>query len=289
MRLIQKQLDNPLSGSVMARRVRMPCFDEQWHFHPELELIYLIKSRGIRFLGDNIADFTDNELVLTGPNLPHLWRNDPQYYLKNNKSCIDVIIVQFREDFMGNDFLELKEASRIKKMFALSRRGILFKGDDRSNVTRLIRQIPDKSGIAQIIDLLTILNRLSEAKDPIPISGPYFNSPIKKSDYERVNNVTHYLMDHYQEHISLNEVASIANMSPNAFCRYFKKRTNRSLIQFLTEIRISQACKIMINQKKKISDISLMCGFRNVSLFNHQFRLIMKMSPMEYIQIHNPE
>lgn len=96
-------------------------------------------------------------------------------------------------------------------------------------------------------------------------------------------------MDHYQEDITLEKIASIASMSVNAFCRYFKKRTNRTLIQFLTEIRISHACRIMINQKKKISDISLMCGFNSVTLFNRQFKSIMNMSPREYRLKHNPD
>jgi hypothetical protein len=136
MKLIHKQLNNPGSGRVMARRVRIPCFDEQWHFHPELELIYLIKSRGVRFLGDNIADFSDGEIVLTGPNLPHLWRNDPQYYLEKKKDCVDVIIIQFLENFMGSDFLSENEASRINQLFNLSKQGILFTSKDKSRVIR---------------------------------------------------------------------------------------------------------------------------------------------------------
>jgi AraC-like DNA-binding protein len=121
------------------------------------------------------------------------------------------------------------------------------------------------------------------------ISKAYLQSPIKEPEYERINNVTRYLMDHYQENISLEKIASIAHMSVNAFCRYFKKRTNRTLIQFLTEIKISHACRIMITQRKKISEVSLMCGFNSVSLFNRQFKKIMKISPKEYKLIHNPD
>jgi AraC-like DNA-binding protein len=289
MKLILKQLNNPGSDRVMARRVRIPCFDEQWHFHPELELIYLIKSRGVRFLGDNIADFSDGELVLTGPNLPHLWRNDPQYYVSKKKDCVDVIIIQFRESFMGNDFLSGNEASRIKQLFNLSKQGILFTGEGRAKVIKLIRKLPEKTGLEQVIDLLTILNHLSEEKEFHLISGPFHQSPFRESEHERINNVSRFLMDHYQENITLGQVAAIANMSPNAFCRYFKKRTNKSLIQFLNEIRISYACKLMIHDKKKISEISMSCGFKSLTLFNRQFRQIMKMNPRKYRNLHQLE
>jgi AraC-like DNA-binding protein len=286
MKLILKQLDNPLSGRLLARRVRIPCFDEQWHYHPELELIYLIKSRGVRFLGDHIDDFSDNELVLTGSNLPHLWRNDPQYYLTKKKDCVDVIIIQFREDFMGTDFINSKEASRIKELFSLSKQGILFTGDDKTQAIKLIRKLPDKTGVEQLLDLLMILNLLSNAKKPQLISGPYFQSPFRESEHDRINNVSRYLMDHFQENISLEKVASIANMSPNAFCRYFKKRTNRTLVQLLNEIRISHACKMIMHQKRKISEISVSCGFKSVTLFNRQFKQIMKMNPRKYRNLH---
>jgi len=286
MKLILKQIDNPLSGKVLARRVRIPCFDEQWHFHPELELIYLIKSRGVRFLGNSIADFSDNTLVLTGPNLPHLWRNDPQYYVVKKKDCVDVIIIQFRENFMGIDFLNSNEAVKIKQLFNLSKQGILFTGDDKRRVLKLIRKLPEKSGMEQLIDFLAILFLLSETKNFQFIAGQYFQNPYRESEHKRISNVSHYLMDHYNENISLTKVASIANMSPNAFCRYFKKRTNRSFIQFLNEIRISHACKIIIHDKKKISEISMSCGFKSLTLFNRQFKQIMKMTPIKYRNLH---
>lgn len=286
MKLILKQIDNLLSGRVLARRVRIPCFDEQWHFHPELELIYLIKSRGVRFLGDSIADFSDDTLVLTGPNLPHLWRNDPQYYVARQKDCVDVIIIQFLENFMGIDFHKSNEAAKIRQLFNLSKQGILFTGEDKRRVIKLIRKLPEKSGMEQLIDLLTILHLLSETKNLQLISGQYFHSPFRESEHERIGNVSRFLIDHYQENISLSKVASIANMSPNAFCRYFKKRTGRSFIQFLNEIRISHACKIMIRDQKKISEISLNCGFKSVTLFNRQFKQIMNMTPIKYRNLH---
>jgi transcriptional regulator GlxA family with amidase domain len=143
--------------------------------------------------------------------------------------------------------------------------------------------------LEQLIDLLTILNLLSEEKEFQLISGPFHQSPFRESEHERINNVTRFLMDHFQEIITLQKVAAIANMSPNAFCRYFKKRTNKSLIQFLNEIRISYACKLMVHEKKKISEISMSCGFKSATLFNRQFRQIMNMNPRKYRNLHQLE
>jgi AraC-like DNA-binding protein len=286
MRLIKKQIDYPFLGKVLARQVSIPCFDEQWHSHPELELIYIIKSRGVRFLGDSIADFFDDELVLAGPNLPHLWRNDPQYYLNKKKNRVELIIVQFREDFLGGNFLQTNEASKINQLIQLSKRGIKFTGNEKNKAVKLIRKLPEKDGITQLIDLLSILNILSKVKNPQLISSPFFQIPMRSFENDRINNVTRYLVEHFSENISLEKVSDIAHMSPTAFCRYFKKCTNRTFIEFLNEIRISYSCKIIMNGEMKISEISLICGFQSLTLFNRQFRKIMKMSPMEYRNLH---
>jgi AraC-like DNA-binding protein len=289
MKLIQKQIGNRLMGSVLARRVRIPCFDEQWHFHQELELIFLIKSKGIRFVGDNISEFSDNELVLTGPNLPHLYRNDPKYSAAGNRERVEVIIIQFLENFLGNDFLNVFEAEKLRQLFISSKRGILFGGEENIKAIRLIKKIPEKRGMSQLIDFITILNLLSESENHQLISSINIQRPYKESENERLSNVSCYLMDHYQENISLSKVADVANMSPNAFCRYFKKRTNRTLIQFLDEIRIGQACKILIDEKVNISDVSLMSGFNSLTLFNRKFKYLMHMNPREYRNQHQEE
>jgi AraC-like DNA-binding protein len=285
MKLLYKQIHNSLSGRISARRAQVPCYDTQWHFHEELELIYIIKGSGTRFIGENISPFSDGELTLVGSKLPHLWRNDSTQFVNGEITPVDMIIVQFREDVLGNDFLNLNESSLIKNIFQQAKQGIQFSETIKRKIFKPLIKITESKNMESIIELLIILNLLSKDNYQL-LSASYNESETENSDLTRIARIENYIKNRFRENISLTEVAGIANMSSNAFCRYFKKHTKYTLVEYVTELRIRYACKEIIKNNKKISEISYDSGFNSESLFNRQFTKIMNMKPRDYRQFH---
>jgi AraC-like DNA-binding protein len=275
MKILYKSTNHPLSGKISVRRENVPCFDSDLHFHDELELIYFIRGKGIRYVGDNVSYFSNGELALVGPNVPHLWRHDPG-------SSADMIIVHFCKDFIGKDFLNLYEASRIKTIIELSVNGMQIKGTTQKKAARHVCKLLEQEGMERIIRLVRILNILCQSKEYHLLSGSISNRESQESEYSRIKKVEHYISGNFADKITLKQVAEQAHMSPNAFCRYFKKHANRTLFEYIIEYRVRRASRLIIQSDRRISDIGMECGFKNMTLFNRQFKKLMKLTPKEY-------
>lgn len=287
MKLLYKSLSALKKESVIARIVSEACFDESWHFHPEFELVYVVKSAGKRFVGNNIADFREGDFVLIGSNLPHLWRNDENYLLPKYSNQVEIIIIQFDELIFSHNFWNIPETSLLKKMIDYSSQGISFSGQTHLNFLKELKRIVKSHGMRRIILLFEILDKLSKSEDFQLLSSPGFTNSFKKTEQKRMNDIFKYMMDHYKRNISLNDVAKVANMAPNAFCRYFKKKTKKTFSCFLSEIRISNACKLLIENNLDISEICYMSGYNTLTNFNRQFKHIVGETPSEYKQKFN--
>lgn len=284
MKLQYKSLSTVKKESVIARMVAEPCFDESWHFHPEIELVYVVKSTGKRFVGNNVTNFREGDFVLIGPNLPHLWRNDENYLLPEYLNQVELIIIQFDELILSQNFWDIPEASLIKKMIDYSPQGISFSGQTQFSLLKELKNLVRSHGIKRILLLVDILDKLSKIEEFELISSPGFTNSYKKSEQARMNNIIKFVMDHYKYTICLNEIAKVANMEPNAFCRYFKKRTKKTFFGFLNELRISNACKLLIQGNWNISEVCYQSGYNTLSYFNRKFKSIVGISPSEYKQ-----
>ncbi len=280
------QVPETFQTSFLIRDMIVPYFYNPYHFHPELELTYISRGTGIRYIGDHIEPFSEGDLVLVGSNLPHLWKNDKIYYEGDPYLKARAIVIQFREDFLGDHIWDLPEMGKINSMIKNSHQGIKLRNISQKKISHLMHQMLDQSGPERIISLLTILNIISEDTDVTLLSNKVFSGYSTQAGLERINAVFAFIFEHFSENISLKEISAVANMSPTAFCRYFKDHTNKSFSLFLIETRIHYSCKLIINEDIKLSEVAFRSGFNSLSYFTKQFKKIMGMAPMEYKKMH---
>ncbi len=262
-------------------------FFPSWHFHPDYEIMLVQEGTGMRFVGDSMQRFRSGDLVFYGANIPHLYRSDPGYYQKDSTLRSKAIVIYFKEDFLGKDFWNIPDMALIRRLLHQSKKGIKFKGAAKEKLKHHIQRFDDhKDGVDKVIDLLTILKIMASTGEYECLSSDSFAQYVDEDDCERMNKVYQYIMDHYVENPTLEQVSSVANMSVTAFCRYFKSRTNKTYTQFLNEIKIGNACKLLIDDQLSISQVCFETGFNNFPHFNNQFKKIVGLTPSQYQSVH---
>ena len=281
----------PEFRAFVIKKIDAPHFDPTFHLHPEFQLSYVIKGEGTRFVGDNIKSFRDGDLVLTGPNLPHVWRSDNKYFEKNSQLTTTVIVIYFHDHFLGETLHEKEEMESINRLFQRSERGLEITGATKTLVSKMIRQLLSLKGMDSIIQLLKILDVLAKSNECHFITHHHIGTSNTEAETNRMNKVYGYVMKNFKHKISLDEVAGIVNMTRTSFSRYFKSRVNKSFSNFLKEIRIEYACKLLQEEKMNIDSIGYECGFQTLSNFNKQFKNVMEKQPhnyrKEYLQVSN--
>ncbi len=252
-----------------------------WHFHDEYELTLIEKSYGSRMVGDHIERFAAGDLVLIGKSLPHTWRND-----EGVNRISEALVIHFLEDFLGKPFFDLPEMYKIKRLLERSGRGLKIEKKAAKKVADCMRAMEKMAGAERILQLLHILRLLSELDDMEELCSEGFTNSIHYTDSDRLKRVYEYIMNNFQEDVSLSRAAMVANMSPTAFSRYFKSRTRKSYTQFVIELKIGYACKLLINEKVSVADVCYQSGFQNLSNFNQQFKSITSLTPKKYQILH---
>ena len=278
---LEKVIPN-LSSSIFVKREIVPYMDYPWHYHPEAEIIFVEKSYGIRFMGNHVGPFGDGDLMFISPNVPHVWRNDQDFYKGNKDLLVDVYVIQFREDALGKNFFDYVEFAHIKKLFLLGEQGLLIKGKEHKEISELVKQVFYSSGFDRIVIFLETLNAFSNARDYRLLSSLGYTSPVNVPDKERINKVMSFLMENYTREFKLEEIADLVNLNKASFCRYFRSRTHKTCSQFINEIRIAHACKMLINSDMHITEICYSTGYNNISHFNRQFKLITGFTAKDY-------
>lgn len=272
----------PDSKVFLVREIIAPFFDRFWHFHPEYQLVVILKGTGTRYIGDHIKAFKAGDMVMTGPNLPHVWRSDNSYFDSSNELETHLIVVYFPENFLGNDIFEKEEFADIARLMKQSIRGVEVNGKSNREVTEMMRKLIKLTGTSQLILLLEILNYLSHSKDTRQITNAEYINLNKESEKDRLGEVYEYAMKNYKEKIKLEEVANLANLSVSAFSRFFKSRANKSFSDFISDVRISHACKLLHEKDINISEVCYESGFNTLSNFNKQFKDRMGKTPLIY-------
>jgi AraC-like DNA-binding protein len=252
-----------------------------WHFHPEYELVLVTESTGKRFIGDRVTEFKPGDLALIGPNLPHLYRNDAEYYEETSALRAKSIVVHFLENSFGNSFLKVAETKKLQVLFSRSERGLHIVGETNKKVANQLFELLNLAGLARWLKLLEILHILSESDEYEYISAHAINGK-SESESDRLNKVMEYVTNNFSEQIYLIQMANLLNMTESSFSRYFKQRTRKSFACFITEIRLNHACKLLIEGNKSISEICFSCGFNNLSNFNRQFSKAYNVNPLTY-------
>jgi len=256
-------------------------FYNQWHFHPEIELIYIHKGRGTRFIGTDVHRFQPDELFLFGANLAHMWRCDPEYFSAGSKEKAEVTIIYFHHDFLGDKFFNIPELKSIDSLLEKARHGIKITGDTKLQIKELMVKLSESKGADRILTLITILEKIANSKEKKYISAVH-QVKIEKQEATRLNKVFQYISDNFQKKITLSEIASVANLSAKAFCRYFKSKTRKTFYDFLLEVRVTHACNLLLEKDMCIYEVCYESGFNNLSNFNRYFKKIMDKTPSNY-------
>jgi AraC-like DNA-binding protein len=268
--------------SFSVRQDLVAHINNKWHYHSELELIHFKKGEGTQFIGDNIKGFKAGDVVLVGSNLPHYWRFDDAFFDENSKAEADVRVCHFNENFWGESFLQLPENASIKTVVEKAKRGLQVTGKSRQRVADILQLMMNAEGSVRIILLLEALNIISSCNQLATLSSIGFKPDHLDAESDRINAIYEYSVKHFKRKIQLEEIADVANISPNSFCRYFKSRTRKTYSQFLIELRVGHACKLLIENNYCIKRLCYESGFNNFTSFHKYFKMITGKSPLAY-------
>ena len=254
-----------------------------WHYHPEIEILFMKRSSGTWLIGDHIGHYQSGDIVMLGANLPHCFRHEYEYIIKREEMAGEAICVKFMPGIFGDHFINLPEAKEIKKLFLKSNKGLRLLGNTKINVTELINTMLDCGPAKKLVCLLSVLEEIAGSTSYETLSSNGFTlSPGTDISNDRIKLVFEYTFNHYSENITLEKVAGLLNMTKESFCRYFKSKTKKTYIQFLMEVRIGYACRLLVEDEKNVAEISYDCGYNSISHFNHQFKMITHKKPLEY-------
>lgn len=273
------------NSAITVKRNSYPNFLKLWHYHQELELVSIIKSSGTRFIGDSIKKFQPKDVVLIGRNLPHMWLNDPQYFEENSTLKAEAISIHFKEDFLGDVFLNLPEMKSVLQLLKKAEQGVQFINVSKK-LRQLIEQLNTESGFNKTYQFIAILHELSIYNDYTLLASSGYVNSLQQEDSALSNQVIAYIFKNFNKEISLKKVAEISKMNTSAFSRSFKRVHRKTFSKYVNEIRIGYACKLLIENELNISAIAYETGFNNLSNFNRQFKMIKKTSPSAYIKKH---
>jgi AraC-like DNA-binding protein/quercetin dioxygenase-like cupin family protein len=247
----------------------------QYHYHPEYEIVCVLRGSGTRHVGNHFSSYQDGDLVFLGPNMPHAG------FGLNSHGPHEEIVIQIKEDVLTNSIVSRPEMSAINKLLENSKYGIYFTGTTRKEVTKKLTQLVKLSPFEKFMKLMSILQILAVSKE-FELINPTadFSSLIKKHN-ARLQKIFTYLEQHFNEEINVHKVAAIANLSVPSFCNYFKKVMNTTFTDFVNQYRIQRAC-LLLRQEKTIAEVCFECGFNNVTYFNKVFKNLAKKTPSEF-------
>lgn len=282
MKPIVAKLSTSPQSSFKYKWIRLDAFEFNWHCHPEFELMLILKSKGKRFVGDNISYYQDGDLVFVGSNLPHTIYSPAETSGKQTKH--EAILIQFIENFAGLRFADAPELKHIYRLFNRASCGIQIIGKTRAKIAKKMIRMNSLKGIDRLVQLMVILDLLGKAdeRDQKVLSSIEFAYNLQPNQQSRIDRVCTYINQHYKEELRLEEAATIAAMSTTAFCRFFKKSTGKTFVDYVNELRIGHACRLLIESEMTIAEICFEAGFNNVSNFNRRFSERFHISPREY-------
>lgn len=276
MKVLPFKIPKPKNEALVYQVNREQVFYDQLHQHGEIQISFVEKGRGTLIVGDSINAYREGDILVIGSYIPHVFRSDTRI---REESLMHTLF--FNHDSFGKDFFELSDMSGTASFFKKSEFGMKVQSN-KKKITSWFHLLAHQNKVEQIATLLLIINQIAKSKT-IPLSSFVYRKSLSDDEGKRMSHVFEYAMERFNEPITLHEIAAKANMSKNAFCRYFKKRTNKTFFQFLIEIRIESACKMLAAQPEyPINTISEHCGFSNIAHFNRKFKSLKGFTPSQY-------
>jgi AraC-like DNA-binding protein len=256
-------------------------FDYPIHHHPEFELNLVMHMSGTRIVGDSTERYYDFDLVLLGPYLYHKWDGDEDRQASDED--YRVITIQFAPDLFNAQLLQKQPFYKIRKLLECANRGIKFYGKTLEKAMQNMIELSSGSGFSRVMGLLSLLDELSESEEMTFLASEGFNTQALKSDSKRIQVAYRYILKNFTNHtIKIGDIAKLLNMSDSAFSHFFRKYTNKSFTQFLIDMRIGYACKLLLDTDDPVSQICFDSGFNNITNFNRLFKKYRECTPLEY-------
>ncbi len=277
MKIKEEKILYPVQNSFKILRYSVPNFKMAFHFHPEYELVYIIKGSGLRYIGDSIQKFQSGDMVFVGPNLGHMWISDENKKEEN----AEAFVLQFSGELFAS-MINTPEFRSIKSLLERANSGLKIISDIQDIIFDLMEYLRNSEGPESIIKLIEILNLMSKNESIRSLNLSEKSNASGNQD-KRISAVFQYVKAFYKEKISVDQAASMANMEKSAFCRFFKGKTQKTFTQFLNESRIDRACELLLKNEFSISQIAFECGFNNLANFYRQFKKITGKTPGEYV------
>ncbi|WP_160714981.1 AraC family transcriptional regulator [Chitinophaga solisilvae] len=275
------------TGLHASRQFRVKQVDEYFlnspfHFHDTCEIVLIEEGYGKRIVGDHIAEFEQGDLVMMGPDLPHIWQNDSIYFQQRKHLRVKATVLYFDPSMVMNLIAGTTAERHVQQLFTSAARGISIQGDTHACIVEKFSVIRSTDGLKRMAVFLEVIDLLAGSADHHLLASSNYSHAMTLKDTGRFSDVYQFLMMNFHRDIPLEEVAAVAKMSPTAFCRYFKARTQKSFVSFLQEIRISHACKLLRNSELSILETALESGYNNLVNFNKCFRNVTSQSPSMY-------
>lgn len=281
-KLMHEQLTIYAGAPIIARHYDYDRFTFPWHVHNEFEIIYVKESSGERFVADNMEVFHPYDITIVGHSVPHYMKSAPEYEKGDESLRVKGVIIQFEENFMSHSISNYADLAHIKKLLDESARGIHFPYPENKEIIQCIEQLPDSKGTMRIINLLHLLDLMANFKSKRYLGSLHFCQSVSITMDQRMEKILSYLTNHYKEDIDLNDISSSVAMSGSSFCRYFKERSGKTFTEYVLDLRIGYACKLLVENKMDITQICIECGFNTITHFNRIFKRNTGLTPTEY-------
>lgn len=277
MEFVCEKIFVPNNHSFISRRLPLSS-NARIHSHKNFELNYITSGVGRRIVGDNISGFEKGDLVLLGPDLPHCWE---VLDTEEGKEPM-CIVTHFSENIIDSDFFKMPELEKVVALLKLANRGIRFKIENDTEIRQILDEMSESQGLEYYIGLLKIFNSLIKIEDWERLSNPMNRSSVFSKNIEKVNKVYEYVFQNIQEGIRLEEASAVLNMAPSSFCRFFKKKTGHTFMEYVKNVRVGIAAKLLAETDKQITQICFESGYNNLANFNHYFKANMGKTPSDY-------
>jgi AraC-like DNA-binding protein len=253
-----------------------------WHYHSEIELLIIKRSSGTCLIGDYVGPFKSGDTYLFGSNLPHTFRHERKHLQRTDEKIGESIVVLFQQEVWGSYFLNLPEIKCILKLLENANVGLRIKGETRKKVARMAEEMLTESPSKRLIHLLLILELIATTREYDTISSHGFFHKVNNLDKSRINKIFEFTFNNFHRKILVDDAAALIAMGKHSFCRYFKSKTKKTYLDFLIEVRIGHACRLLVEQDMNVAEIGYACGYNNISHFYHQFKTVTNKQPLEY-------
>ena len=284
MKPFKEVINYPADNSFLIKYDDFPHFTFPWHFHNEYEIVFIIKSFGKKFVGDSVEEFSAGDLSLFGSKLPHFYMNDQLFYQGDDNFRVNAIIVQFPTSYFPQQQLQRPEFGSIKKLLNSASAGLKFPSETAAIGGAILHDMLRTNGMERHLLFVKLIDFLGSSESRF-IATPDYTNSIDDQGEPRMAKIYKFITSNYNRKITLEEVASVAGMNPSAFCRYFRQKTGKTYAQFVNELRINYACKLLRHDKQTVVHICDEAGFNNLSNFNRQFKGFTGKSPSEYREL----